>query len=41
MLNAGHPPPLLVRDGAVSELLIPPELPLGLLVSTEYLRQTG
>jgi hypothetical protein len=36
MLNAGHPPPLLVRDGAVSELLIPPELPLGLLVSTEY-----
>jgi serine phosphatase RsbU (regulator of sigma subunit) len=36
MLNAGHPPPLLVRDGAVSELLIPAELPLGLLVSTEY-----
>ncbi len=36
MLNAGHPPPLPVRDGAVSELLIPPGLPLGLLVSTEY-----
>jgi Stage II sporulation protein E (SpoIIE) len=37
MLNTGHPPPLLlVRDGAVSELLVPPELPLGLLVSTEY-----
>ena len=36
ILNAGHPPPLLVRDGAVSELLIPPELPLGLLGSTRY-----
>jgi hypothetical protein len=36
ILNAGHPPPLLVRDGAVSELLIPPELPLGLLGSTHY-----
>ena len=36
ILNAGHPPPLLVRDGAVSELLIPPELPLGLLSSTHY-----
>src|ERR1700754_2552881 len=36
ILNAGHPPPLLVRDGAVAELLIPPELPLGLLSSTHY-----
>jgi hypothetical protein len=36
ILNAGHPPPLLVRDGAVSELIIPPELPLGLLGSTHY-----
>jgi Stage II sporulation protein E (SpoIIE) len=36
ILNAGHPPPLLVRDGAVSEFLIPPELPLGLLGSTRY-----
>jgi hypothetical protein len=35
-LNAGHPPPLLVRDGAVSELLIPPALPLGLMASTCY-----
>jgi serine phosphatase RsbU (regulator of sigma subunit) len=36
ILNAGHPPPLLVRDGAVSELLIPPALPLGMAVSTSY-----
>jgi hypothetical protein len=36
ILNAGHPPPLLVRDGAVSELLLPPELPLGLHRSTRY-----
>ncbi len=36
ILNAGHPPPLLVRDGAVSELLIPPALPLGLMASTCY-----
>jgi hypothetical protein len=36
ILNAGHPPPLLVRDSAVSELLIPPELPLGLHGSTHY-----
>jgi serine phosphatase RsbU (regulator of sigma subunit) len=36
ILNAGHPPPLLLRDGAVSELLVPPALPLGLAVSTSY-----
>ena len=36
ILNAGHPPPLLLRDGGVSELLIPPELPLGLVGSAHY-----
>jgi serine phosphatase RsbU (regulator of sigma subunit) len=36
ILNAGHPPPLLVRDGAVSELLIPPEMPLGLVAPAHY-----
>jgi serine phosphatase RsbU (regulator of sigma subunit) len=36
IINAGHPPPLLLRDGAVSELVIPPELPFGLLASTRY-----
>lgn len=36
IINAGHPPPLLLRDGAVSELLIPPELPFGLLASAHY-----
>ena len=36
ILNAGHPPPLLLRDGGVSELLVPPELPLGLVGSAHY-----
>jgi stage II sporulation SpoE-like protein len=36
VLNAGHPPPLLVRDGAVSELLVPPGLPLGLVAPAHY-----
>jgi serine phosphatase RsbU (regulator of sigma subunit) len=36
IINAGHPPPLLMRDGAVSELLVPPELPFGLLAITRY-----
>lgn len=36
MLNAGHPPPLLIRDGAVGELVIPPSLPLGLAASAAY-----
>jgi serine phosphatase RsbU (regulator of sigma subunit) len=36
ILNAGHPPPLLLRAGGVSELLVPPELPLGLVGSAHY-----
>jgi serine phosphatase RsbU (regulator of sigma subunit) len=36
ILNAGHPPPLLMRDGAASELVIPPALPFGLVASTRY-----
>jgi hypothetical protein len=36
ILNAGHPPPLLLRDGGVSELLVPPRLPLGLVGSVHY-----
>jgi serine phosphatase RsbU (regulator of sigma subunit) len=36
ILNAGHPPPLLLREGGVSELLVPPELPLGLVGSAHY-----
>jgi serine phosphatase RsbU (regulator of sigma subunit) len=36
ILNAGHPPPLLLRGGGVSELLVPPELPLGLVGSAHY-----
>lgn len=36
IINAGHPPPLLLRNGAVSEFLVPPALPFGLLGSTHY-----
>jgi Stage II sporulation protein E (SpoIIE) len=36
ILNAGHPPPLLLRDGGVSELLVPPGLPLGLVDAAHY-----
>jgi serine phosphatase RsbU (regulator of sigma subunit) len=36
ILNAGHPPPLLLRDGAVSELVLPAALPLGLVVPGRY-----
>ncbi|HEY2762529.1 MAG TPA: GAF domain-containing SpoIIE family protein phosphatase [Pseudonocardiaceae bacterium] len=36
ILNAGHPPPFVLRDGAVTELAIPPNLPLGLFPTTTY-----
>lgn len=36
MINAGHPPPLLVRDGTVTELVIPPAYPMGLRADTHY-----
>jgi serine phosphatase RsbU (regulator of sigma subunit) len=36
ILNAGHPPPLLLRDGAVSELVLPAALPLGLVAPARY-----
>lgn len=36
IINAGHPPPLLVRDGSVTELVLPPALPMGLMASTRY-----
>jgi serine phosphatase RsbU (regulator of sigma subunit) len=36
ILNAGHPPPLLVRDGAVSELVLAAGYPLGLMTPVEY-----
>lgn len=35
-INAGHPPPLLVRDGVVTELDIPPAFPMGLMMSSQY-----
>jgi Stage II sporulation protein E (SpoIIE) len=36
IINAGHPPPLLLRDGAVSELVLPAALPLGLIAPARY-----
>jgi serine phosphatase RsbU (regulator of sigma subunit) len=36
IVNAGHPLPLLLRGGAISEIEIPPQLPLGLRRATTY-----
>jgi len=36
IINAGHPPPLLLRDGAVSVLNLAPDMPMGLSPDTEY-----
>ncbi len=36
LLNAGHPPPLLLRAGTVTELETPPDRPLGLFADTVY-----
>lgn len=36
IINAGHPPPLLLRDGKVSALQTPPDVPLGLWADTTY-----
>ena len=36
IVNAGHPPPLLLREGAVSIVNLSPEAPLGLSADTDY-----
>jgi serine phosphatase RsbU (regulator of sigma subunit) len=36
IINAGHPPPLLLREGAVSIVNLPPDTPMGLSPDTEY-----
>jgi serine phosphatase RsbU (regulator of sigma subunit) len=36
IVNAGHPPPLLLREGAVSIVNLSPEAPLGLSPDTDY-----
>ncbi|MGH3785890.1 MAG: PP2C family protein-serine/threonine phosphatase [Pseudonocardiaceae bacterium] len=36
IINAGHPPPLLLRDSTVTTLRLPPNSPLGLSPGTEY-----
>ncbi len=40
VINAGHPPPLLLRDGAVSIVDLQPDPPMGLSPATEYRLQT-
>jgi serine phosphatase RsbU (regulator of sigma subunit) len=36
IINAGHPPPLLLRDGTVSTVDVQPNFPLGLTPDTAY-----
>jgi serine phosphatase RsbU (regulator of sigma subunit) len=36
VVNAGHVPPLLVRDGRVGPLTLPADLPLGVLAGGDY-----
>jgi serine phosphatase RsbU (regulator of sigma subunit) len=36
MINAGHPPPLLLREGAVTIVSQPADPPLGLSPDTQY-----
>ncbi|UAL31735.1 serine/threonine-protein phosphatase [Nocardioides rotundus] len=35
-VNAGHPPPLLLRAGHVRSLRVPPDIPLGIFPGTHY-----
>lgn len=39
IINAGHPPPLLLREGSVRHLPLSPDLPLGLYGDTVHRRQ--
>ncbi len=39
IINAGHPPPLLLREGSVRHLPLSPDLPLGLYGDTVHHRQ--
>jgi serine phosphatase RsbU (regulator of sigma subunit) len=36
LVNAGHAPPYLLRDGAVTMVEVPPDLPFGLFAGTAY-----
>jgi serine phosphatase RsbU (regulator of sigma subunit) len=36
IINAGHPPPLLLREGAVSFVKLLPDTPMGLFPDTDY-----
>ena len=35
-INAGHPPPIRLRDGVLDQLRLPPDLPLGLSADTLF-----
>ena len=36
VVNAGHPPPHLLRDGAITALDVPPNVPLGMFEGSQY-----
>jgi serine phosphatase RsbU (regulator of sigma subunit) len=40
VINAGHPPPLVLREGAVSVVNLAPDPPMGLSPDTEYRLQS-
>src|SRR5664280_2231088 len=35
-VNAGHPPPYLLRNGAITALDVPPNVPLGMFEGSQY-----
>jgi len=35
-VNAGHPPPYLLRDGTITALDVPPNVPLGMFEGSQY-----
>ena len=35
VVNAGHPPPHLLRDGAITALDVPPNVPLGMFEGSQ------
>jgi serine phosphatase RsbU (regulator of sigma subunit) len=36
VVNAGHPPPHILRDGTIMTMEVPPDVPLGMFEATQY-----
>jgi serine phosphatase RsbU (regulator of sigma subunit) len=36
VVNAGHPPPYLLRDGTITALDVPPNVPMGVFEGSQY-----